>query len=448
MKFSALQISAVLAIFLVLIPNRLLSEAPVTNSPQAISASYGKLPLNLEANQGQTDSSVQFLAHGQGYTLFLRQGEAMLALHRPTPGDKSQPPASESQSAVVALKLIGGNSNATVSGEDRQITRTNYFLGNDPARWRTDIPNYGRVRYHSVYDGIDLVYYGNQRRLEHDFIVASGADPAKIALKLQGANSLHIDPATGDLILAHGTSELRLLKPVACQKTNGKRIAIASSYRLLAKDRIGFTVAHYNHAEPLTIDPVFVYSTYLGGSSTETTFGHGDVSEAIAVDGSGNAYVTGYTWFSNFPVTDNAFQTTNHAAGNYLSTAFVTKLNSRGTALVYSTFLGGRGSDYGNSIALDASGDAFVAGSTGSSDFPVTSGVFQTAYHGMSTAFITELNPTGTDEVYSSYLGGSGGDTALAVAVDNRGFAYVTEFTSSIDFPVTIDVPKAASPKY
>jgi Beta-propeller repeat len=115
---------------------------------------------------------------------------------------------------------------------------------------------------------------------------------------------------------------------------------------------------------------------------------------------------------------------------------------------VYSTFLGGRGSDYGNSIALDASGDAFVAGSTGSSDFPVTSGVFQTAYHGMSTAFITELNPTGTDEVYSSYLGGSGGGTALAVAVDNRGFAYVTEFTSSIDFPVTIDVPKAASPKY
>ncbi len=225
--FSALPISAILAICFAVAVTSTLAQTAATRQNPVSAASYGKLPLSFEANRGQTDPSVHFLAHGQGYTLFLRSEEAVLTLRaeshsaphtRVLPADeRSEPSRSEGVPETVRIQLKGANTKVVAQPEDPQITRTNYFIGNDPARWRTGIPNYSRVRYRAVYDGVDLMYYGNQGRLEHDFIVAPYADPAKIALRIS-AKELRIDPATGDLLLNTGHSSLRLLKPVTYQE--------------------------------------------------------------------------------------------------------------------------------------------------------------------------------------------------------------------------------------
>ena len=242
----------------------------------------------------------------------------------------------EAETSLVRMRFVGTNPHAGVRAEDEQITRTNYFLGNDPGKWRTDIPNYGRVRYAGIYPGIDLVYYGNQHQLEHDFVVEAGADPYKIALSLEGEKDLRIDAATGDLVLGTEGGSLRLLKPVAYQEVNGSRVEVSSSYRLLTGNLVGFKVGSYNHARPLLIDPILVYSTYLGGSGNSND--EGDQGNGIAVDSNGDAYIVGTTFSTNFPVTAGVFQTQSYATNNS-STVFITELNPTGTALVYSTYL-------------------------------------------------------------------------------------------------------------
>ncbi len=410
--------------------------SPSRPDPRVV-ASYGKLPLSFEVNQGQTDPSVQYLSLGQGYTLLLRPNRAVFALRNSTGASR--------QSSAIDIALAGANPNAAASREDPQITRTNYFLGNNPALWKTGIPNYGRIRYRSVYDGVDLLYYGNQHRLEHDFIVAPHADPSKIVLSLNGARRVTLDPATGDLILAlePGQPSLRLLKPFTYQQADhagSHRIPIDSSYRLLGENRVTFTLGRYNHARPLIIDPVLVYSTYLGGSG-------GDQGNGIALDSAGDAYVVGTTFSTNFPVTSGSFQTQDNAVKNE-PTVFISKLNPTGTALVYSTFLGGSGGDYGYGIALDAVGDAYVTGATYSTDFPVTCTALLAANPsktaGAPTAFVAELTANGDALTYSTYLGGSGnqssqalGDVSQAIALDTGGNAYVTGYTYSPDFPVS-----------
>ncbi|HUH64147.1 MAG TPA: SBBP repeat-containing protein, partial [Terracidiphilus sp.] len=323
-----------------------------------MSANYGHIPLSFEANRGQTDSSVQFLSRGQGYTLFLRRGEAVLALRSAKlnapestlAGNLADPrrrvgPDDESiETSIVRMKLVGANPRAAVHEEDEQITKTNYFLGNDPTKWRTDVPNYGRIRYSQVYPGIDLVYYGNQSKLEHDFVVSPGADPSRIRLSVVGAGESKIDPVSGDVILNTGSGELRLLKPVAYQESDGQRTAVSSGYRLLARNEIGFEIASYDRARPLVIDPVLVYSTYLGGSGSN---GHGDQGNGIVVDSAGDAYVVGTTYSTNFPITSDAFDSQNVSAlAGTGGTVFVSELNPTGTELLYSTYLGGSGGDY------------------------------------------------------------------------------------------------------
>jgi hypothetical protein len=438
---------------------------PTTVTPSATAvATYGKLPLSFEANHGQAVPSVDFLSHGPGYALFLRSGEAFLAIHSGTSvlsPDRSSRDQSGHASApmplegsVVGMRWIGANSRAYARAEDELITKTNYFLGNDPADWRTNIPNYGRVRYRSIYPGIDLVFYGNQRQLEHDFVVSPHANPSKIVLSLTGIKDVQIDPATGDLIASTGTAgakgDLRLIKPTAYQLLGGHRTAVAVQYQLLADNQIAFVVGHYDRSAPLTIDPVLVYSTYLGGSGLN---GNGDQGNGIAVDSAGNAYVVGTTYSTNFPVTGAAFQSQNNAAlAGHGSTVFVTKLNATGTALVYSTYLGGSGSssggDFGYGIALDSLNNAYITGATYSTDFPVTCGAYQTANpsttSGATTAFVSKLTADGSALTYSTYLGGSGnqaspaqGDVAQAIVADASGNAYVTGYTSSSNFPVT-----------
>jgi hypothetical protein len=444
------------------------AAAPEAAAKATVAANYGRIPLSFEANRGQTDRSVQFLSRGQGYTLFLRPGEAVLALRSgmrttaktaspappPLPGAHSRfaPNTGQIETSLVRMKLAGANAHAAAREEDEQITRTNYFIGNDPAKWRTDIPNYGRVRFAGIYPGIDLVYYGNQNRLEHDFVVAPGADPTRIRLALDGAEQMRIDPA-GDLILDTGNGELRLVKPVSYQESNGGRTPVVSAYKLLAKNQVGFQVASYDHAQPLVIDPVLVYSTYLGGNSGDFN-GRGEQANGIAVDSAGSAYVVGVAVSVNFPVTAGAFQTQNKAnRGEGGPTAFVSKFDSTGKALVYSTYLGGSGNDFGFGIALDSANQAYVTGTTSSTDFPVICGAFQlsneAAPHGGYTGFVTKLNVDGSALAYSTYLGGSQelgspfsyftfpGDVPQAIALSATGNAYVTGYTDSTDFPVT-----------
>ena len=401
-----------------------------------VAAGYGKLPLSFEANQGQTDKQVKFLSRGPGYALFLTPTEAVLSLkagngqhtkkNSVLPVSRGSKGAA-SKAAVLRIRLEHANGNAEVSGIDELAGKGNYFIGNDPAKWQRNIPTFGGVKYRQVYSGVDLVYYGNQRQLEYDFVLAPEADPRQIELSFAGAKRLRLD-ADGNLIVSIAGGEVIEHKPVIYQDIDGMRRRVAGGYELRKDHTVGFELADYDDHRSLTIDPSLVYSTYLGGSSDD--FGRG-----IAVDSSGNAYLTGNTASINFPVTAGAFQT----ASGGIYDAFVSKLNSGGSALVYSTYLGGSNYDLGYGIAVDSAGNAYVTGNSHSSDFPTTAGAFQTALSGTAgDAFISKLNSSGSALVYSTYLGGSSSnDIGYGIAVDSAGNAYVTGYSISNDFPTT-----------
>jgi hypothetical protein len=416
------------------------AQSPVKTHAAAQSEGYGRLPLSFERNQGQADPGVRFTSRGLGYSLFLTDSEAVLALH---PGEAaktrsaSSHPGASGQTEVLRMQLAGSRSaspNATVSGLDQLPGTANYFFGSDPSQWHTAVPTYAKVRYASVYPGIDLVYYGNQRQLEYDFIVAPNADPKAIRLSFTGAKRLSLT-SQGDLrVIAHN-GEVAFQKPVLYQLDGDRRQPVAGSFQLASDNTVAFHVGRYNHARPLIIDPTLTYSTYLGGSNI-------DVAAGIAVDKSGNAYVTGSSLSPDFPVTKGAYDTVNNTInGNGDAATFITKLNPAGTALIYSTYLGGNGGGYATSIAIDSAGNAYVAGVTDATDFPVTAGAFQSTLKANATpgsnAFLTKLNPTGTALVYSTYLGGSTYDQANGIAVDASDNAYVVGLTTSTDFPVT-----------
>src|SRR5216684_862777 len=307
-----------------------------------VSEAYGKLPLHFEANQGQTDSGVKFLSRGRGYTLFLTgRGEAVMLLGKPAPKHDALEPAAllhaaakpqpepARPAAVVRMNLIGASTSPRVEGVEESPGKANYFIGNDPKMWRTNVPMYAKVKVHGVYPGVDLVYYGNQRKLEYDFIVAPGADPGSITMVVEGAERPSLN-GQGDLVLAIEDREVRFQKPVVYQEVDGVRREISGSYKLKSAHQVGFQVGAYDGSRPLIIDPTLSYSTYLGGSGVDQSLG-------IAIDSSGHAYVTGFTTSTNFPTTPGAFRTT---SGGGLH-AFVTKLNPTGSGLVYSTYLGG-----------------------------------------------------------------------------------------------------------
>jgi len=470
---------------------------------QSATAAYGKLPLSFEANMGQTDPQVKFLSRGPGYQMFLTSSEAVFDLSRPRPVNGTRRPAhaavnqdlNRGSSTTLRMKLVGGNAGPAVKGEDELEGKSNYFIGNDPSSWQIAVPNYARVRYDHVYPGIDLIYYGNQRQLEYDLVVSPGASPDAVALGFEGASQLRIEK-TGDLRIGTRGGSVLLRRPFSYQDFEGERRQIATSYVIRDQHVVGLRVSDYDHSRPLVIDPVLVYATYLGGSSFE--FG-----VAIAVDSDGNAYVTGETNSNNFP-TANAFQPARLQGDARHTNVFVAKLNAAGSALVYSTYLGGHGifaGEIGNGIAVDSSGSAFVGGTTNSSDFPTTTGVVRpggassgqdgfvtrltpsgalaystyvtggtstevrglaidsagnayvvggtgqfsgfpiingaqtTAGTGSADAFLLKLNPTATQYLYGTYIGGSDTELASGVAVDNSGRAYVAGYTFSANFP-------------
>src|SRR6266513_2842997 len=417
-----------------------------------VSESYGKLPLQFEANRGQTHKDVRFLSRGAGYSLYLTAGEAVLVLSKPYAGAKRDSRSTPVQGKSVALRmsLVGAASKPQVTGLDELPGKANYFIGKDRSKWRTNVPTYAKVQYQNVYPGIDLVYYGDQRQLEYDFVIAPGVNPKKIVLGFRGADKLEID-SQGELVLHTSGGDIRQHKPIIYQEIDGVRREIDGGYVRKGANRVGFQLAAYDTTRPLIIDPVVLsYSTYLGGSDEDWAGG-------IAVDADGNAYVTGYTRSTDFPTTTGAFQPT-HSGGAFVSDdAFVTKLNSSGSALIYSTYLGGSGfivtvqrsayrcgNDRGHGIAVDAGGNAYVTGETTSKDFPTTPGAFQPAVTVSikcpGDAFVTKLDPSGL-LLYSTYLGGNNtyndGASGSGITVDSSGNAYVTGYTDSANFPTT-----------
>jgi hypothetical protein len=319
------------------------------------------------------------------------------------------------------MRLLKANPTSAVVGLEELPGKANYFIGNDPRKWHVNVPLFERVRYQNVYPGIDLLYYGNQRQLEYDFVVAPGADPSHIQIGIRGASMSSLGE-NGDLMLAmDGRGGIRWHKPVAYQDENGFRREVAASYVLKKHNRIGFEIGYYDLKKPLFIDPL-IYSTYLGGTGS-------DVANAIAVDSSGSAYITGSTGSSDFP-TVNALQSVESGTGD----AFVAKFDATGSTLVYATYLGGSGGESGAGIAVDSSGAAYITGETTSTDFP-TMNAFQLANAGgQEDAFVTKVDPTGSALVYSTYLGGSGSDVGSGIAVDTSGSAYVTGATTCTDF--------------
>jgi hypothetical protein len=429
--------------------NRTLPARPsATPLKPSATAAYGNLPLQFEENRGQTDERVKYLARGRGYLFFLTSRETVLALRRGAPAlnrgalRRGSSPDTEASAAVTGersetvlrFELEGANAKPRIEAVDRLPGISNYFIGNDPARWRTKIPNYAKVIVRGVYPGIDAAYYGKEGRLESDFIVAPGRGPGAIRMKITGAQQIEVNSA-GDLVLATEAGDVKLAKPVLYQEVRGARREVAGSYQLLSPDEVGFTAGPYDQRWPLVIDPTLVYSTYLGGSGM-----NGDAANAIAVDSAGAAYVTGFTTSTDFPV---ASPHQGALGGPFAQNAFVTKLSPSGAAQVFSTYLGGSGTDTAFGIALDPAGEPYITGSTTSTDFPKT--VPTSALNGSQDAFVTKLSANGSALLFSFYFGGSSSDQGLAIAVDASGNAYVTGDTSSPTmFPVTPGVIQGA----
>jgi hypothetical protein len=534
-------------------PPELQLAKPNGPSPQSteVAESYAHIPLAFEENHGQAPADTRYLARGSGYQVHIASNAlavAVTTLHGKAP---------KTPAAIARMRLVGASAKAEAEGEGLLPSKSNYFIGPDPRTALTDVSNYSRVRFKDVYPGIDVVYYGAGGNLEYDLAARAGADLSRVRLSVSGTDRLSVDE-NGDVRVPLGSAEAILHRPTVYQDQDGARQSVAARYVLLPHNQVAIRLGAYDRSRSITIDPVLSYSTFLGGSNTDyangiavdsagsayvvgsagstnfpllsnyqglkkgsstvnlafitkfNTTGTGLVYStflgdsgtsainqgfAIAVDGSGNAYVTGKTQGTAFPTTAGAYQTTSPGgannsfvaklgpAGNTLvygtyltgvltasiaidgsgnayvtgqagsaftttsgafqtafhapnNSAFVVKLNATATTALYATYIGGSGNSAGYGIAVDTSGNAYVGGSTGATDFPVLN-AFQSAAPGPGAGFVTKLNAAGSGLAYSTYLGGSSGDAVYAIAVDASGSAYVTGKTTSTNFPVT-----------
>jgi hypothetical protein len=490
----------VLAAFAALIPasetpNRENSSAASTNSQSVTEASvsetgaapqmseeaaldaYGKLPLSFITNEDQTDEAVRYYAQGAGYGFFFTQKGARLSFAE-----------GKGRGHALALDFLGANPDATLTAQERLSGEVNYLVGDDPAKWEHGLPTHGELLYGGLWLGIDMAVRGEGGKLKYEFHLKPGSSVDDVRLAYRGAEGLKVGTG-GELLVKTPLGVLKDAAPVSYQPIRGERVEVKSGYRLRGDGGYGFWVGAYDPRYPLVIDPGLDYSTFLGGAGSE-------IGEGIAVDGRGRAYVTGVTTSVNYPTTRGAFDRTlngfsdafvtklnasgsalaystflggrrdERGAGiavrdgrayvtgvtgsaNYPTTrgafdtsydngdAFVTKLNASGSALAYSTFVGGVSSDSGDGIAVDGRGRAYVTGETGSANYPTTRGAFDRTFNGNVDAFVTKLNASGSALAYSTFLGGTSRDTSFDIAVDGRGRAYVTGLTESANYPTT-----------
>jgi hypothetical protein len=421
--------------------------------------SRGRASVSFEANSGQADPSARFILRSPHYTLYLSPAEAVLS---PKPGGANRTKAAVTSNVgtgfpadCLRMQIVDANPDSRLHGLDQLPGRTNYFGGRDPDRWRTNVPSYSRVKYDNVYNGVDLVFHGSQQQLEYDFEVAAGADPNQIRLRFDGSDDVAIEPG-GDFVVRVPGAELRQQKPIIYQVINGEKRFVEGRYVIhrdeavesRIRDRshvasvsnrhaeqnerralVGFQIGAYDHSRPLVIDPILQYSTYFGGGGSEEGTG-------IAVDASGNTYVTGLTDSVDFPLA-NPSQAN---LGGGQQDAFVSKLDPSGQ-LIYSTYIGGNGKDNSNAIAVDAAGNAYVTGFTDSTNFPVRNAL-QERNKGAFNAFVTKLSPTGVI-LNSTLLGGSVSDFGSGIAVDASGNVYAAGISTSPDFPFVAGIQQA-----
>lgn len=388
-------------------------------------------PVAFEPNVGQTDTSVKYLAHSAHSTLWLTEKGAVLETARGR--------GRNSGNVVLNLRFAGANRAPRLEAEEPRTGVSNYFIGRDPQQWHTGVPQFGKVRYRNLYPGIDAVFYGNAGELEYDFVVQPGADPGKIRLAFDGAERIRAD-AAGDLVVTISGVEIRSRKPRIYQQAKDGAEQVSGHYTVQGKRRAGFVIDGYDPARPLVVDPVLSYASFLGGNGSDSV-------NAMTIDPQGFVYLAGSTNSGNFPRKNAIYS----GVSNATDVAFISKFNLSETgadSLVYSTFLGGNISDEAFGIALDPSDNVYVTGRTLSTDFPLKN-AFQSSFvtttnctnaAGTATAcehaFITEIAAAENALIYSSYLGGSYEDEALAIGVDSRGNAYVTGRTTSTDFPM------------
>src|SRR5579862_1469572 len=407
---------------------------PSLPSPQVV-GNYGRLPMTFEVNQGQASGTVKFLSRGHGYNAFLTTGGMVLNLRTSQAGPVSKnakaPVTSQTVSTTLQFHLVGANANPAIVGEELQPGRVNYFLGKDRTKWHTNVPTYGKVRYKNVYPGIDLIYYGNHQQLEYDFAIAPGADPRQIQFEVKGANQIAVDEQ-GNLVLDTQASKLHFQSPIVYQESNGQRTPVAGGYAMKDASHVGFQLASYNSSKPLVIDPVLVYSSYLGGSGDDEAAG-------IAVDSTGSAYIAGYTDSANFPLA---------ALGSLPANTyhvFVAKMDPTGSNLVYADYIGGSSGDYGAALVLDSADNVYVTGSTASADFPVVK-AYQSQQPGPYSGFLTKLSADGSSLLYSTYLGGNTTDVPMSVAINSLNEVHVAGYTLSSNFPTANAYQNTASP--
>ncbi|MDQ2997965.1 MAG: SBBP repeat-containing protein, partial [Chloroflexota bacterium] len=443
-------------------PPSIPAQAPIA---AAIAPTLAKLPLAIVQNAGQTDPSVKFHTRGLGGSLFFTSNELIMRLPS-SPGTRDNDTPGRSRKAetppiLVRHRLLGTNPNALVTSMDRLPGVTNVLIGSDASKWRSNLPTYAGLVYQNIYAGIDLRYDGTGALVKSTYQVAPGADPNRIRWRYTGAFDTQIDskgnllvrlPAPGVAISTTATVSGTLIEeaPQAWQEIGGRRIVVDARYTIAANGSIGFTLGTYDSRQPLTIDPTFNYSTYLGGNGDESGYG-------IAVDGMGQIYVTGSTNSTGFPTQNALFPGCGLNAGICSGDAFVTKFTANGQQLIYSTFFGGDSADVGWAIAVDSGGNAYVTGQTYSNNFPTTLATAKQPTYGGggNDVFVSKLNADGSQLLYSTYLGGVNDDYGYGIAVDNSGKAYVTGAavsagaTSGTGFPLTTSTaPRKSQPSY